>query len=64
MLTPVFVSAVLLTFVTGGCSLPKVGLMVGDKAIDFTLRDANGQGHNLTALLEEKPVVLIFGSYT
>ena len=40
------------------------GLDTGDKAIDFTLENINGTGSRLSDLLEEKPVLLIFGAYT
>jgi len=33
-------------------------------AIDFTLLDTNGNSYTLSELLTEKPVVLIFGSFT
>jgi len=41
-----------------------VGLPVGDTAVDFTLRDTGGVEHTLSDLLEEKPVVIVFGSFT
>ncbi|UCC77848.1 MAG: hypothetical protein JSW37_05640 [Anaerolineales bacterium] len=37
---------------------------VGELAIDFTLRDVDGNEHTLSQLLADKPVVLIFGSFT
>ena len=37
---------------------------VGQYAIDFTLRDPSGTSYNLGALLQAKPVFLIFGSCT
>ncbi len=40
------------------------GLPVGDLAVDFTLNDINGNPVNLAGLLGEKPVVMIFGSFT
>lgn len=40
------------------------GLDVGDKAEDFTLKDIHGIDHTLSEILKQKPVVLIFGSFT
>ena len=40
------------------------GLVEGDMAFDFTLYDLNGDSHTLSKMLEEKPVVLIWGMYT
>ncbi len=37
---------------------------VGELAIDFTLRDVDGHEHTLSQLLADRPVVLIFGSFT
>ncbi len=37
-----------------------VGLAVGESAIDFTLRDVDGNTFNLAQLLSEKPVVVIY----
>ncbi len=42
----------------------KVGLVEGDTAIDFTLKDIHGNIVSLSELLSEKPVVMIFGSFT
>jgi hypothetical protein len=36
----------------------------GDQAIEFALRDVEGNLYVLSELLREKPVVLIFGSFT
>jgi hypothetical protein len=36
----------------------------GDLAVEFTLRDVYGNAYTLSEMLQEKPVVLIFGSYT
>ncbi len=44
--------------------LEGAGLPVGDLAVDFTLNDVNGNSVNLAGLLGEKPVVMIFGSFT
>lgn len=41
-----------------------VGLAVGESAIDFTLRDVDGNTFNLAQLLSEKPVVMVSGSFT
>ncbi len=41
-----------------------VGLAVGESAIDFTLRDVDGNTFNLAELLSEKPVVMVSGSFT
>ena len=40
------------------------GLRVGEKAVDFTLRDIYGTEFGLSQLLTEKPVVMVFGSFT
>lgn len=36
----------------------------GDTAVDFILQDTDGQAYNLYSLLETKPVLLVFGSFT
>jgi len=36
----------------------------GKTAVDFTLKDTRGLEYTLSALLIEKPVVMVFGSYT
>lgn len=36
----------------------------GELAIDFALQDIHGNAYTLSKLLAEKPVVLIFGSFT
>jgi cytochrome oxidase Cu insertion factor (SCO1/SenC/PrrC family) len=41
-----------------------VGLPIGGKAINFTLKDVNGTEVRLSRLLAEKPVLMIFGSFT
>ena len=41
-----------------------VGLAIGETAIDFTLMDIHGNTVNLAGLLSEKPVVMVFGSFT
>jgi hypothetical protein len=42
----------------------KVGLPVGEIAVDFTLKDTEGVTVSLSGLLSEKPVVMAFGSFT
>ena len=41
-----------------------VGLPVGEKAINFSLKDLKGNETSLAQLLAEKPVLMIFGSFT
>jgi len=41
-----------------------VGLAVGETAVDFTLKDVDGNTVSLRGLLSEKPVVMVFGSFT
>ena len=36
----------------------------GNTAVDFTLKDTQGLEFNLASLLTEKPVLIIFGSFT
>ena len=40
------------------------GIMEGDSAVDFYLKDVHGETHRLSDLLEIKPVLLILGGYT
>jgi len=40
------------------------GIMEGDPAVDFSLKDVQGETHRLSDLLEIKPVLIIFGGYT
>ena len=40
------------------------GLEVGEAAVDFTLKDVQGRETSLSGLLAEKPVVMVFGSFT
>ena len=40
------------------------GLKIGETAIDFTLEDIDGAAVSLSGLLAERPVVMIFGSFT
>lgn len=37
---------------------------VGERAIDFTLKDVAGVTHSLSSLLETRPVLLVLGSFT
>ena len=41
-----------------------VGLAIGERAVDFTLEDVDRNTVNLRSLLIEKPVVMVFGSFT
>jgi spore coat protein CotH len=41
-----------------------VGLEEGERAVDFKLKDVHGNEFVLSRLLAEKPVVMIFGSFT
>jgi cytochrome oxidase Cu insertion factor (SCO1/SenC/PrrC family) len=41
-----------------------VALKEGEPAVDFTLRDPNGEGYTLSSLLATKPVLLVFGAFT
>lgn len=45
-------------------ALIKANLAVGSTAVDFTLKDRQGQEHTLSKLLAEKPVLLFLGSFT
>jgi hypothetical protein len=40
------------------------GPLPGELAIDFMLKDVHGNEYRLSKLLAEKPVVMIFGSFT
>ncbi len=42
----------------------KAGLKVGEKAVNFTLKDTSATKFRLSRLLVEKPVMLVFGSFT
>ncbi len=46
---------------TGDLRIP---VAAGEPAIDFTLKDLTGASHTLSTLLETKPVLMVFGSYT
>ena len=49
---------------TPGGNFDNAGLAIGETAVDFVLQDIHGSGFQLSRLLAEKPVVLIFGSFT
>ena len=49
--------------VSDGKSNPN-GLKPGDLAVNFTLKDVQGKETTLSKLLGEKPVVMVFGSFT
>ncbi len=40
------------------------GIKEGDSAVDFSLKDVQGETHRLSDLLEIKPVLLILGGFT
>lgn len=40
------------------------GLGIGETAVNFTLRDIDSREFRLSGLLAEKPVVMVFGSFT
>jgi hypothetical protein len=40
------------------------GATAGEAAIDFTLKQPDGTKHSLSELLETKPVLMVFGSFT
>jgi hypothetical protein len=40
------------------------GLGIGEMAVNFTLRDIDSREFRLSGLLAEKPVVMVFGSFT
>jgi hypothetical protein len=52
------------------CQLPvssnfnSTGVAEGDAAVEFNLNDTMGNHVSLSGLLQEKPVVLVLGSYT
>ncbi len=58
--------------IRGGCEgvgrpeggFQAAGLAVGETAVDFTLKDINGNTVSLAGLLIEKPVLMVFGSFT
>jgi len=48
----------------GSGNFNQTGLAVGEIAVNFTLRDINGSEFRLSQFLAEKPVMMIFGSFT
>ncbi len=48
----------------GSGNFDQTGLAVGETAVNFTLTDINGSELRLSQLLAEKPVLMIFGSFT
>jgi peroxiredoxin len=40
------------------------GIQEGDSAVDFSLNDVRGETHQLSDMLETKPVLLVLGGYT
>ena len=48
----------------GAGGFQNVGLDDGAMAVDFTLTDTVGTTFSLSELLGEKPVVMVFGSFT
>ena len=42
----------------------RAGIPQGAPAVDFTLKDTDGRGHTLSAMLAQKPVMMVFGSFT
>ena len=40
------------------------GLSVGEVAVNFTLKDIHGEDYRLSRLLGEKPVLMVFASFT
>ncbi len=52
------------TQTSGGGDFDDVGLQIGERAVDFTLRDIYGTEARLSQLLAEKPVMMVFGSCT
>ena len=60
-------SPLLSTELTRGCERrdPSArGPQVGEPAIEFSLMDVDGNPYVLSELLREKPVLLVFGSFT
>jgi hypothetical protein len=42
----------------------EAGIPQGALAVDFTLKDTEGRDHTLSAMLAQKPVMMVFGSFT
>ena len=66
-----FVEPVLLEELSRNCQLAEsrddfkdVGLSIGQRAVNFTLKDTQGAEFRLARLLVERPVVMVFGSFT
>ena len=51
-------------FTQGSEDFERAGLAVGEIAVNFTLYDIDGREFRLSRLLAEKPVLMIFGSFT
>jgi cytochrome oxidase Cu insertion factor (SCO1/SenC/PrrC family) len=49
---------------TVGNDFKDVGLSIGQRAVNFTLKDTQGAEFRLSQLLVERPVVMVFGSFT
>lgn len=49
---------------SGSAGLRNTGLAEGEAAVEFTLKDIQGNPVSLSELLDEKPVVIVFGSFT
>jgi len=48
----------------GSDNFENVGLLIGDTAVNFTLKDIRGSEFRLSQLLAENPVMMVFGSFT
>jgi hypothetical protein len=48
----------------GSGNFDQEGLAVGGTAVNFMLKDINGSEFRLSQLLSEKPVMMVFGSFT
>jgi len=51
-------------FSQGNGGFNNTGLAVGETAVNLALKDTNGNEFRLSRLLAEKPVVMVFGSFT
>ena len=51
-------------FSLSGENFDQAGLQVGELAVNFTLKDIDGQEQRLSRLLATGPVVMEFGSFT
>ena len=61
---PVLSEAIIGNCTADSFASDKTGLAVGTQAINFTLKQVDGTEVRLSKLLAERPVVLIFSSYT